>query len=142
MLISKGYYQGDWGLRNSEKQILGKESIQAVCASFTQKSMTYHTAIDMAVAPIPIDEFSCIQMQSSKNLVLLPLKVNLSPKDLLKRAIGMPIYASSFTVIVPKSNVDHGNYSLSFIQTKNGILTKCKMMDLQVPYFETPQFHN
>ncbi len=142
MLISKGYYQGDWGFRNSEKQILGKDSIQAVCASFTQKSLTYHTAIDMAVAPIPIDEFNCIQMQSSKNMVLLPLKVNLSAKDLLKRVMGMPIYASSFTVIVPKSNVDHGNYSLSFIQTKNGILTKCKMMDLQVPYFETPQFHN
>lgn len=142
MLVSKGYYQCDLGLKISEKQILVMDSLKSVCTSFTQKSLTYHNEIKMIVEPTPIDEFNCIQMKSAKNLVLLPLKVNLSAKDLIKRLLGRPIYISSFSVIIPKSNIDHGNYSLTFIQTKNGILNGCKLMDLQVPYFKTAQFHN
>jgi hypothetical protein len=96
----------------------------------------------MEGGPYRIDEFNCIEMKSANNRVLLPIKINLSPKDLLKKIVGRPIYVNAFWAIIPKSNVDYGKYTLALIHTQKGVSSKCKLMNFTVPYLESPQFHN
>lgn len=137
-LENSGFYRSEFGI---EKFHLA-DSIRTNCVSFSEKSFTYHAEVRMEGTSINIDEFNCIEMQSANNRVLLPIKINLTPKDLLRKLVGRSIYSNSFWAIIPKSNVDFGNYTLALIQTQKGVSTKCKLMDFQVPYFETPQFHN
>ncbi len=142
MLESRGYYAGDHGMKIVDQLPGGPDSTRNKCATFSEKSMTFHSEISMITEPIRLDQFNCIRMQAAKNEILLPLKVNLSPKDLLRKLLGRPIYFQAFTAIIPKSNIDHGQYTLALIQTKNQGTSTCKLMNFQVPYLENAQFHN
>jgi hypothetical protein len=141
-LDSTGIYQVSEKIQRAEMNILHQQVITSNCASFSTRELPYHVELGMQTQPFAIDDFNCIEMRSCNQLVLLPLKINFSPKDILRKLIGRPVFAQSFYAIIPMSNVDKGSYSLTLILSREGVSQKCYLQKIQVPYLRTPQFHN
>jgi hypothetical protein len=141
-LDSAGYYEVAEKMNVAEMNILRQRVKAANCTSFTSHALPYHVELGMQTQPFAIDNFNCIEMRAGNQVVLLPLKINFSPKDILRKLMGRPVYAQSFYAIIPKSNVDKGGYSLSLVLSSRGVSQKCYLQNMQVPYLQTPQFHN
>ena len=110
------------------------------CGENKQNVFPSHIKIDFTGKSINIKENNYIEMKSNKCVGLFPLKYNFSNKDIFKKIIGMPIYVSSFTIIIPKSNIDHGVYEVKLNTSKS--VSTCKIMDLNVPFQSSLQSHN
>jgi hypothetical protein len=141
-LDSAGYYQVSEKIQRTEMNILQQRVSTSNCTAFSTHVLPYHVELDMQTQPFAIDDFNCIEMRSGNQIVLLPLKINFSPKDILRKLIGRPVFSQSFYAIIPKSNVDRGSYSLTLILARQGVSQKCYLQNIQVPYLRTPQFHN
>lgn len=140
-LDSAGFYHVAENIQVAEMNIL-RQSANDTCRAFSILVLPYHVQLGMQIPPIDIDEFNCIEMRARDKVVLLPLKVNFSPKDILRKLIGKPVFVQSFYAIIPKSNVDYGTYSLSLILTNQGNKQKCFLEKFEVPYLQNRQFHN
>jgi hypothetical protein len=141
-LDSAGYYHVAEKMQDAELKILRQPVNSAQCTAFSTHVLPYHVELGLQTAPIDIDNFNCIEMRASDKVVLLPLKINFSPKDILRKLIGKPVYVHSFYAIIPKSNVDKGNYSLNLILSNQRNVQKCFLQKFEVPYLKNLQFHN
>ena len=112
------------------------------CGENRQNVYPSHIKIDFTGKSINIKENNYIEMRSNKCVGLFPLKYNFSNKDILKKILGIPIYVSSFTIIIPKSNIDHGLYEVKMNISKSGSMNTCKIMDLNVPFQSSSESHN
>ena len=138
-----GYFRPEISLKSKEINTLDQLNSRKSCASFSINDYTYHAQFLFDSSPVWVDDFNCIIMKSSGELILVPLKFNFSAKDLLKKLVGVRVQIPTFTAIIPKSNVDHGDYKLSLIKSlDNGKIEKCDLSNWVIPYLETPQFHN
>lgn len=112
------------------------------CGENRQNVFPSHIKIDFAGKLINIKENNYVEMKSNKCVGLFPLKYNFSNKDILKKILGMPICVSSFSIIIPKANIDHGLYEVKMNISKSGSLSTCKIMDLNVPFQSSSESHN
>jgi len=112
------------------------------CGENRQNVFPSHIKIDFTGKSINIKENNYIEMKSNKCVGLFPFKYNFSNKDIFKKILGIPIYVSSFTIIIPKSNIDYGLYEVKMNISKSGSVSTCKIMDLNVPFQSSLQFHN
>lgn len=124
-------------LRNSKGN-----NISFDCGENKQNVFPSHIKIDFTGKLINIKENNYIEMKSKKCVGLFPLKYNFSNKDIFNKIVGLPIYVSSFTIIIPKSNIDHGAYEVKMNTSKSGSVSTCKIMDLNVPFQSSLQSHN
>jgi hypothetical protein len=122
-------------LRNSKGN-----NISFDCGENKQNVFPSHIKIDFTGKSINIKENNYFEMKSNKCVGLFPLKYNFSNMDIFKKIVGLPIYVSSFTIIIPKSNIDHGVYEVKLNTSKS--VSTCKIMDLNVPFQSSLQSHN
>ncbi len=141
-LDSAGYYHVAEKIQVAEMNIVRQPVNNTQCFSFSTHVLPYHVELGMQTPPIDIDDFNCIEMRARDKVVLIPLKINFSPKDILRKLIGKPVYVQSFYAIIPKSNVDNGNYSLKLILSNQRNVQKCFLQKFEVPYLKNLQFHN
>jgi hypothetical protein len=108
----------------------------------TLNDFSSHIKIDFKVKSINILENNYIEMKSNTSTALFPFRVDLSVKEILKKILRKPIFVNSYSVTLPKSNIDHGIYEVNMYISQSGSVYSSKLMNLDVPFLKTPQFHN
>ncbi len=138
-----GYFTSQLELKPTEKKAIEQQSMVQMSSPLSINNYTYHAQFIFDSNPIRVDAFNCIVMKSSDEVILVPLKFNFSTKELVKKIFGQQVVIQSFTAIIPKSNVDHGDYQLSLVKTQmDGKIENFKLMNWKIPYLANPQFHN